>query len=260
MRSEAARHRIPTSRPQTIRRGRLDHWAAGWVSIMSRSEWSAAGAGSRTGSWSDDVVRVGSRHRLVRPCAYAQHPSDMADVSFVIPSHDVRGTRPGHDSRRGVPDPSDLGRRPSGPSCLTSCWPGVGGRRLPPHQAARTENGPPTSEHPGVARQGRLRPRPGRLVHRCPVRSDVGRCRQDHGRLQARSDRAQARSGVQNQPKRPPARRALTRGRLEAIGCDSHPGSDRPPAWCADLRPSPRAEKETESVPDALNRERRWVE
>ena len=120
MRSEAARHRIPTSRPQTIRRGRLDHWAAGWVSIISRSEWSAAGAGSRTGSWSDDVVRVGSRHRLVRPCAYAQHPSDMADVSFVIPSHDVRGTRPGRDSRRGVPDPSDLGRRPSGPDCLTS--------------------------------------------------------------------------------------------------------------------------------------------
>ena len=50
------------------------------------------------------------------------------------------------------------------------------------------------------------------------------RHRQDRGRLQGRSDRAQTRPGVQNQPKRPPARRALTRGRLEAIGVRFAPG------------------------------------
>ena len=50
------------------------------------------------------------------------------------------------------------------------------------------------------------------------------RHRQDRGRLQGRSDRAQTRPGVQNQPKRPPARRALTRGGLRRSGCDSHPG------------------------------------
>jgi hypothetical protein len=224
MRSEAARHRIPTSRPQTIRRGRLDHWAAGWVSIMSRSEWSAAGAGSRTGSWSDDVVRVGSRHRLVRPCAYAQHPSDMADVSFVIPSHDVRGTRPGRDSRRGVPDPSDLGRRPSGPSCLTSCWPGVGGRRLPPHQQqGQKTDRQPQSIPEWLAKAGYDLDQVGWYID---VQS--GRTSDDAVKTMVvfKLDRIarQARSGVQNQPKRPPARRALTRGRLEAIGCDSHPG------------------------------------
>ena len=50
------------------------------------------------------------------------------------------------------------------------------------------------------------------------------RHRQDRGRLQGRSDRAQTRPGVQNQPKRPPARRAMTRGRLEAIGVRFAPG------------------------------------
>ena len=34
----------------------------------------------------------------------------------------------------------------------------------------------------------------------------------------------QTRPGVQNQPKRPPARRALTRGRLEVIGVRFAPG------------------------------------
>ena len=34
----------------------------------------------------------------------------------------------------------------------------------------------------------------------------------------------QTHPGVQNQPKRPPARRALTRGRLEAIGVRFAPG------------------------------------
>src|SRR5271166_7069565 len=61
-------------------------------------------------------------------CSLARHPADIAAVSFVIPSHDVRGTRLGRDIQRGVPNPfrpeyrtpSDLGRRPSGPSSLTS--------------------------------------------------------------------------------------------------------------------------------------------
>src|SRR5271157_1098936 len=38
-------------------------------------------------------------------CSLARHPADMAAVSFVIPSHDVRGTRLGRDIQRGVPNP-----------------------------------------------------------------------------------------------------------------------------------------------------------
>ena len=55
---------------------------------MSRSEWSAAGAGSRTGSRSDDVVRVGSRHRLVRPCAYTCSAFPLAAFSK-LPVHET---------------------------------------------------------------------------------------------------------------------------------------------------------------------------
>ena len=99
--------------------------------------------------------------------------------------------------------PSDPGRCPPGPSCLTSCWPGVGGRRLPPHQ----QQGQNTDRQPQcipewVAKAGYDLDQVGWYIE---VQSGRTSDEVVKTRVVFKLDRIarQMRSGVQNQPKCP---------------------------------------------------------